>query len=586
VGGNVHEWDWETGLEKPAFQVHHGRARVVLKLDETHVVTSGDDGWLTVRDTATGRVVETIRTGDRLLRLSFHEEKRWIAAASSDRSVNLFAVREHGLERVVALRGHWADVRDAVLSADGRHLASVGDDLSVRLWDVEQKRETHSVQVARQRGNCVAFGADARLVFAGDDRGAIHVCDAGSGRVLQVLRGHLGAVLRVAFVRQRGWLLSTGLDGTLRFWDVSGLDGVTPRTVGRSAHVRVLATVGDTVVSSGAGSTIRLWGNTNLRARGVAHGHVGHVTCLAPIDHVHFASGGTDRTIRIWDIRIGGSLSRLGNRPSPQLEARMQGANMEQEERAPGHRMALTALCALGSPALVSASKDGTLRLWNWLTGKELATRALDSGSVDCLLHHRQQECLLAGTSDGLLAVWDLRADTIQRHRGHEGELICLASVDATHAASAALDGTIRLWHLPSMESVTLSGPGGVVQDLDYGAGAGLLVGGSTEGELWIYSRQTGRGEILAAHDGAIRALRFVGKDRLVSCGEDGVIRLWDTERRTPLGAISLGVPVSALVVLPDERICVGTESGEMAIFRLESRRAARRLRAPAAVGE
>jgi WD40 repeat protein len=106
------------------------------------------------------------------------------------------------------------------VAADGRHLASAGEDGTVRVWDWRARRTPPTVlrHTASVRG--VAFAADGRhLASAGGD-GTVRVWDWRARRTPPtVLRGHADSVAEVAFAADGLRLASAGDDRTVRMWD-------------------------------------------------------------------------------------------------------------------------------------------------------------------------------------------------------------------------------------------------------------------------------------------------------------------------------------------------------------------------------
>jgi WD40 repeat protein len=120
-------------------------------------------------------------------------------------------------KRVLALT-HPAGVLAVAVSADGRTIASSGADLTIKIWDVEARREKWTIQQAGQRFTCMVFSHDGRWLLTGSLDGNIKVWDMKTGSLVRTLRGHTRGVSGIALHGDGRVLMSAGLDGTIRVW--------------------------------------------------------------------------------------------------------------------------------------------------------------------------------------------------------------------------------------------------------------------------------------------------------------------------------------------------------------------------------
>jgi WD40 repeat protein len=158
-----------------------------------------------------------------------------------------------------------------------------------------------------------SVGLPALLASGGQDHlvKLWSVGSSGSASHCSTLAGHTNAVLSVAFTNDGRWLLSVGYDKKLRVWDPAA--GTSVATVQLPSTGYCVAT-GDgplTFVASRASNRVVA---VDLRASGKValelEGHTSPLRCVAVLDGgwgggVTVASGGQDKTARVWDVRGG-----------------------------------------------------------------------------------------------------------------------------------------------------------------------------------------------------------------------------------------------------------------------------------------
>jgi WD40 repeat protein len=135
-------------------------------------------------------------------------------------------------EPFAALAGHAGAVFAVAVSADGRLVASGGQDTMIRLW-AGSTDESHWGPLVALEGHAgaifaLALSRDGRLVASGATDGTVRLWDAAGGHLLTTLHSHAGVVFGVALSWDARHLVSVGDDGLLKVWDVG---------TGASVHV-------------------------------------------------------------------------------------------------------------------------------------------------------------------------------------------------------------------------------------------------------------------------------------------------------------------------------------------------------------
>jgi WD40 repeat protein len=271
------------------------------------------------------------------------------------------------------LAGHDANVLAIAFSPNGALLAAIDANKRVRLWDVAAGK---SVLLPGRAIRSIAFAPDGRTIAAPGDQQSVRVWDVTTGAIRD-FAGHAGGVVEIAFAPDGKQLASAGIDGTVRIWEIaSGAGRVLGAHEGATRGL-VFAPDGSWIATAGEDATIRVWSLRGGATR-ILRGHTGWVSAIAVAPDGTLASGGVDRTVRIWN---GDTSTELGKH----VEA------------------VLYVTFGDDGATLASTSVDGTARLW------DLATRdhRLLSGHRSPVIAARlAANRIVTATMDGVVRVW------------------------------------------------------------------------------------------------------------------------------------------------------------------------------------
>ncbi|KAK2525406.1 Nle1 [Columba livia] len=304
-------------------------------------------------------------------------------------------------------------------------------------------------------------------------------------RCTSSLEGHTEAVISVAFSPTGKYLASGSGDTTVRFWDLST---ETPQFTAKGHRHWVLSIAwspdGKKLASGCKNSQIFLWDPATGNQIGrVLAGHSKWITCLCwePL-HInpecrYLASASKDGSIRIWDTLMGRCDKILTS-----------------------HTQSVTCVKWGGDGLIYSSSQDRTIKVWRSQDG--VLCRTLQGHahwvntmalSTDYVLRTGAFEPAEATINPQDLSGSSEDKKPLERMTGHQALINqVLFSPDTRIIASASFDKSIKLWDGRTGKYVTsLRGHVSAVYQIAWSADSRLLVSGSSDSTLKVWDAKT-----------------------------------------------------------------------------------------------
>jgi WD40 repeat protein len=408
----------------------------------------------------------------------------------------------------IALAGHDGPVNEVAVFPDGRRLASVGKDGTLRIWDLPSRRLLRTIAVCKDELNSVAVSTDGRYIAAGSD--AVYLCD-----------------------------LAADFELSLLFQDEHGIESLVFSPDGQ--HLAAGSRYDHVVLITLDGQVVK------------------RIPCASRVHTLEYISGSPL-------LLVPNRRPLQGQEPIGLVELWGDGlSNVEQVLDGSRHDRPGKISHARSSPCgrFVAAGEEYKSRtyLFDQASGHVVAETPVSRDRLTDLAYSPDGKAIAIGYRDGRVEFFELQPDadgrpSINRRplvvSAHQGEVMSVRFVDAHRLATCGTDGMIRIWDLPTDAGLAFDFTDSKMTGLKLSPDGSLLLY-VCEHEFLIVNMESGDvvfrcSQPEASYDTPVWSP--TGDKAAVCCGDSGTVAIFDRNGQ-PVCSIAHGGNPQAVAFSP-----------------------------------
>jgi len=418
------------------------------------------------------------------------------------------------------LAGHAWGLTRVVVSPDGKLLATASRDGTAKVWELATGAVVRTLAGTEPVLSIVWAPDGNSLVTCNGTQGAndgfVHLWDAATGTERKSLKFG-STVNEIAFSPDGKRLAVATEKNGASLWQPDG-----------SAQIAMLGDAGDTageVEISADGALVLVRAGKEVRVHAIGDGAL--VAALAGHEKgildaafsrsgAQVATASIDGTVRVWDARSGKEIAKL----APQVEGYGKPTRFQSIAWAPDGKL------------VAAGAQDGSVRLIDAASGAVVHTLLHHTSTIEEVVFSPDGRRLLVASLDHTATLWDTEtAGLVEVLRGHKEGLLCATFAGDHRVVTGSDDRQARVWEIADGPFVrVLAGHTGSIDRLVASSDGAVLASGATDKTVRVWDAKTGAAlSVLGEHKGPVSALAISPDGKVIVTGAvDTPTRLWD----------------------------------------------------------
>lgn len=250
-----------------------------------------------------------------------------IAVSSSDGAVSVYNTSDWA--KISVLKGHTRGISDVDFSPiDNNVLATCSDDLTIRLWFINEQKCFKILRKHTYHVTTVRFTSKGNVLISGSADETITIWDIKLGKTIKTLAAHADPILSLSISSDSTIIVSASYDGLMRLFDLETGQCLKTLTYNSTSHGTATASTNDVlnfpisnvelspndkyILSSSLDGMIRLWDYMENRVLKTYTGPDGEpiskkYNCatkfITATESPKIVSGSQSSGILLWDVQ-------------------------------------------------------------------------------------------------------------------------------------------------------------------------------------------------------------------------------------------------------------------------------------------
>lgn len=423
--------------------------------DSKYIVTMSNKVPVILWDVNTGKKIRSFKQlEERPVQLEFSKNGTYLLVAV-DEMVFVFETKSG--KELMAVKSEYIDYFDFKFSDNERFIAMPNEFGGIEIWDVRVGKKIKLIEgfLNREEDNRLALSrsnwfdqsilnyiqhkrkvsfhpTEPAYIIGGVDTCAMLI-EMNTGRVLNTFTGHKKGVIAFAFSKDGKWLATAGGDRKILIWDLTDYSLVQTLTGHRETIFDLSFTNDGSQLISGAwDGTFRIWDWRSNEFVMFDFGNNSPYTVGFTPDELYVVATDLTERISFWEkdaVSIFRSLVGHKNIVS--------NFDFDKEGK-----------------HIATASWDGTVKVWDVLTGMLVKKQNYHNGSVYSVKFQFEKDWIISAGADNTIIIWDWKGNKVVKElKGHASEITHLELNKAqTKMASISIDGMVKIWDLQKLE--------------------------------------------------------------------------------------------------------------------------------------